>query len=116
MMPLQKTAAALLAEIRRQAMPVIFDPAPVSQSVEDMAPMTPMAARKLAKLCDTLSTLLACEAMVASQAIDLHGRLEWPDAVLSLHGAIREAVPKLIHDRPVGPDVTTIETVLLQQA
>jgi histidine ammonia-lyase len=116
MVPLQKTAAALLSDIRRHAMPVIFDPAPVSQSVEDMAPMTPQAAGKLTNLCDTLSTLLACEAMVAAQAIDLHGRLEWPDEVLALHGAIRDAVPKLIHDRPVGPDVSAIETILLQRA
>ena len=42
MIPIQKTAAALLARIKHAALPLTFDPAPVSDTIEDMAPMTSM--------------------------------------------------------------------------
>ena len=73
MVPIQKTAAALLARIRHAALPLTFDPAPVSDTIEDMAPITSEVAKKLSKQLDDLSLIVAIEGMVAAQAIDLRG-------------------------------------------
>lgn len=115
MVPAQKTAAALLSEIRRHAMPVTLDPAPVSDAVEDMAPMTPQAARKLSEQAEPLRLLAGYEALVACQAIDLRGQ-EPPPAVAALHRAVRAQIPPLGPDRPLGGAIETAAQVLAETA
>ena len=105
--PLQKTAVALLGDIRRHAMPVAFDPAPVSDAVEDMAPMTAQAAEKLNAQMEPLQLLAGAEAVVAAQARDLRGL-----NATALHMALREKVPLLHEDRALGGDVDAARAVL----
>lgn len=105
--PLQKTAAALLADIRRHAMPVALDPAPVSDAVEDMAPMTAQVAEKLRAQMEPLQLLTGAEAVVAAQARDLRGLRETP-----LHKALRAKVDFLQKDRALGADVDHARAVL----
>ena len=104
MVALQKTAAALLAEVQRHAAPTPGAMA-VSEMVEDVAPQTPLAARKLMDQLDAWRWMVGIEALVAAQAVDLRG----PDALgaagRALHGAIRAAVPPLGADRPTGGEV-----------
>jgi histidine ammonia-lyase len=105
--PLQKTVGALLGEVRRQAMPVVMDAAPVSDSVEDVAPMTPLAACKLVEQAEPLRLMAGIEGLVAAQARDLRG-LEPTE----LHAAIRSRVPMLQADRPLGGDAEAVAEVL----
>lgn len=105
MVPLQKTAAALCGEIRRNALPVAFDPAPVSEGVEDMAPMTPAAALKLSEQTADFHLLCGVEALVAAQAIDLRAMDVLPPLVRQLHSGLRVEVPMLHDDRALGPDI-----------
>ena len=112
MVPMQKTCAALLAEIRRQAMPVAFDPAPVSDSVEDMAPQTPLAAAKLAQQMRALRLLTGAEALAAAQAIDLRGPAALAPEVARLHRAVRARVTMLEEDRALGPDIAAAADAL----
>lgn len=104
-MPLQKTTAALLGEIRIHAQPATFDAISVSEMAEDVAPQTPLAARKLAAQVDLLSWLTAIEALVAAQAVDLRKPASLGSATKMLHKAVRAAVPPLHEDRARGPDV-----------
>ncbi|MFK7752093.1 MAG: aromatic amino acid ammonia-lyase [Sedimentitalea sp.] len=112
MVPLQKTAAALLGDIRRHAMPVAFDPAPVSETVEDMAPMTAHAAQKLAEQGQSFQLLCGLEAIVAAQAVDLRGAPPAVGAIATLHSALRARVAPLVQDRALGPDVSICADVL----
>ena len=105
MVPMQKTCAALLAEIRRHAMPVAFDPAPVSDSVEDMAAMTPLCAQKLAEQMHAFHLLAGTEALAAAQALDLRAPGARSPAVAALHDAVRDRVEMLQDDRPLGGDI-----------
>jgi histidine ammonia-lyase len=105
--PLQKTAAALLADIRRHATPVVLDPAPVSDGVEDMAPMTAQAAAKLEEQANAIQLLAGVEAVVAAQARDLR-ELE----PTQLHQELRKRFPVLKEDRALGQDVTEARDVL----
>lgn len=105
--PLQKTAAALLGDVRRHAMPVAFDPAPVSDGVEDMAPMTAQAAEKLRAQMAPLRLLTGAEAVGAAQARDLRGLTPTP-----LHKALRARVAPLQEDRALGGDIDAACAVL----
>lgn len=113
--PIQKTAAALLSDIRRHAQPVFFDPSPVSDGVEDLAPMTPAIAGKLSEQCDSLMLLLGIEALIAAQAIDLR-QITLTGAAERLHSAIRAKVPMLQEDRALGRDVEHVRDIVMDLA
>jgi len=130
--PMQKTVAALLAEIRFAAQPASLDAMPVSEAVEDVAPQTPLCARKLDGLLDRLSWLTAIEAMVAAQAVDLRAPRALGAAACRLHaagaggrarparapsrGAVRvlDAAAEISADRPLY--VTPMQTGLAPEA
>jgi histidine ammonia-lyase len=112
LLPLQKTVASLLAEIRLQAQPASLDALAVSEMVEDVAPQTPLAARKLSTQIDLLQWLIAIEALVAAQAVDLRKPRSLGRVATLLHAAIRSAVPPLQQDRATGPDVAAVRQAI----
>ena len=115
LVPLQKTTVALFAEIRLSATPASLDAMPVSDTVEDHAPLTLLAVRKLAGQLVPFNLLVAIEALVAAQAVDLREGATWSDACKGLHTVIRSHVPKLDHDREPGPDVMSVHGILASQ-
>jgi histidine ammonia-lyase len=106
--PLQKTAAALHGEIRLRATPASLDALPVSDGVEDHAPQTPLTIRKLAEQLVPLRLLVAIEAMVAAQAVDLREGASVSPATRILYDAVRADVPMLTDDRETGPDAMKV--------
>ena len=112
LLPLQKTVASLLAEIRLHAQPASLDAIAVSEMVEDVAPQTPLAARKLATQIDLLQWLIAIEALVAAQAVDLRKPKSLGRVAKMLHTAIRNSVPTLHEDRATGPDVAAVRQAI----
>ncbi|MCW1840052.1 HAL/PAL/TAL family ammonia-lyase [Prosthecomicrobium hirschii] len=106
--PMQKTTAALEAEIRLGAAPASLGAMPVSDTVEDVAPMTLLAFRKLARQMEAFRLLVAVEATVAAQAADLRTDYGLSPAAAALHGVIRSVVPRLEQDRETGPDVMAV--------
>jgi len=109
---MQKTAAALHAQVRLHAAPAALDAFPVSDTVEDHAPQTPLALRKLAQSLQALRHLVAIEAMVAAQAVDLRAAGGLGEGTRLLQGALRAAVPALAQDRPPGVDAQRLEAVV----
>ena len=109
---LQKTAAGLHAEIRLNATPASLDALPVSEAVEDHAPQTPLAIRKLAAQLEPLWLLLAIEALTAAQAVDLRGKPRLAAVTAQLYEAIRAEVPAMMEDRETGRDVMLVLGVL----
>jgi histidine ammonia-lyase len=109
---LQKTAAALHAQVRLHAAPAALDAFPVSDTVEDHAPQTPLALRKLDASLHALRHLVAIEALVAAQAVDLRQAGGLGQGTRLLHAAVREVVPALAEDRPPGADVMRVEAAL----
>ncbi len=106
--PVQKTLAALLGEVHRHAAPASLYAMPVSETVEDVAPQTPLAARKLGEGLDAWRLLIGIEAMVAAQAVDLRAPKALGAAGQALFERVRAAVPMLGEDRAIGPDVETV--------
>ncbi|MFF0085711.1 histidine ammonia-lyase [Streptomyces canus] len=106
--PLAKTAQALVAEIRMLSVPVCTDPRHGADSVEDDSTNAALGARRLATILTRLRQLLAVEAVVAAQAVDLAAPSALGRGPRLLHRAIRAVVPGLDDDRPCGPDVEAV--------
>ena len=109
---LQKTASALYGEIRLKAAPASLDAVPVSEIVEDHAPQTLLAIAKLDEQVALMHMLVAIEAMVAAQAVDLRGFRRLGAGSGLMHRAVRAAVPKLETDRETGPDAMRVLAAL----
>jgi histidine ammonia-lyase len=107
---LQKTATALLAEIRQRANPGSLDFLPVSENIEDHAPMTLGVVEKLAQILTRVRYLIAIEQVVAAQAVDLRGiaREALGHGTRAVYDAVRARVTPLDQDRPLGPDVERV--------
>lgn len=110
--PMQKSLAALHAEIRLRATPASLDTIVVSEMVEDIGTNAVLAVSKLAEQVEPMRWLVAIEAMLAAQAVDLRRRIE-PGLTLSpvclrVHDAVRSAVPALDEDRPTGADAARV--------
>lgn len=110
--PLQKTAAALLADIRRHAQPASLDVMSVSDGVEDVAPQTPLAAASMSEQTVAFHHLAAAEALVAAQAADLRNPATVGLLPGMLHAAIRDRIASLDADRPAVGDLAYAADVL----
>ena len=103
----QKPLTALANDIRHLANPACLDFLPVSESVEDHATMAPRSVAKLDEIRERLVPLIAIEAVIAAQAVDLR-----PPDVRSTLGAgarrmydgVRARSAFLDDDRSLAPD------------
>jgi len=111
--PLTKTAQALVAEIRVLSVPVSTDPRHGADAVEDDSTNAALGARRLATILVRLRQLLAVEAVVAAQAVDLAAPSALGRGPRLLHRAIRAVVPRLDDDRPCGVDVEAVHRDVL---
>lgn len=106
----QYTAAGIVAELKRLAVPASADSIPSSAMQEDHVSLGWHAARKLRTAIDGLTRVLAIEILTATRGIDLRAPLE--------PGAATRAVRDLVRRRGVagpGPDrflAPEIETVV----
>ena len=76
--------------------------------------MAPLVVAKTAAIVAKLQYLVAIELLAAAQAVDLR---ELPQAALgqgtrAAHTTVRAHVPRLDEDRPLGPDIEIIATLL----
>jgi histidine ammonia-lyase len=108
----QKTTADLQAEIRIHAVPSGGDVLAVSDTAEDIAPLTLHAVRKLQRQVEPLRYLVAIEALAAAQAVDLRGLPALGQGTRGLHAAIRTRVPPLAEDREPAPDIEAVAALL----
>lgn len=112
----QVTASALLAEMRTKSTPASIQSIPTNGDNQDVVTMGTIAARRTAELLDLLDFLLAIDALMVAQAVDLR-REENPDAVIGealteLLSWIRARVPRLTDDRPLSSDISGIARIM----
>lgn len=96
----QYTAAGIVSELKRLAVPASVDSIPSSAMQEDHVSMGWAAARKLRRSVDGLARVLAVEVLTAARALDLR--------VASLGRAVDGATPA-----PVAPSPATAAAVAL---
>lgn len=101
---LQRTAAALVAEIVHLASPLPAISVPVADRVEDYAGQALAVIEKTASLLQRLEWLVRIEGVIAAQAVDLRGSIQLGDGARRVHEQIRSRVPFVDEDRAV--DIT----------
>jgi histidine ammonia-lyase len=107
----QYTAAALVAENRLRAMPASVESIPTSADMEDHVSMGVHAAHKLSAVVANTRNVLAIEGLCAAQGLDLL-RMTSSAALEAARRVIREHVPTLTADRPLGPDISKMRDVI----
>jgi histidine ammonia-lyase len=112
MMIAQYTAAALVAESRRLAVPASADTIPTSAMQEDHVSMGWAAARKLRTSLANLAQVLAVELLVAARALDLRRPLRPSPATAAVVDAVRREVDGPGPDRFVAPELAAAERLI----
>ncbi|MBI4728480.1 MAG: histidine ammonia-lyase [Acidobacteria bacterium] len=111
----QYTAAALVAEGKRLAVPASVDSIPTSGTTEDHVSMGWGAGRKALCAVRNAATVLAVEALCAAQALDLRAPTEPSAAVAAARAAIRRVVPRMDADRSLAPDIEAVADLVRER-
>ena len=101
----QYTQAGLVSENKRLASPASVDSIPSSAMQEDHVSMGWSAARKLRKVVDNLTRILAIELVTAARAIELRTGLTPAPATARVVKELRTQVPGVGPDRFLSPEL-----------
>jgi len=108
----QYTQAAVVAELKRLAVPASVDSIPSSAMQEDHVSMGWSAARKLRRAVDGLHRVLAVEILTAARALDLRAPLTPAPATAAALAMLRGAVPGPGPDRHLAPEIAAAEDLV----
>ncbi len=107
------TAAGMVEENRRLATPASVDSYPTSGMQEDHVSMAWGAARKLRKVVENLTRILAVELVIAARAVDLRAPIAGPAAATgTVIRKLREVVPGPGPDRHLAPELAAAEELV----
>lgn len=104
----QYTAAGIVSELKRLAVPASVDSIPSSAMQEDHVSMGWSAARKLRRSLDGMGRVLAIEIMTAARSLDLRSPLTPSPATGAVHALVRTAVEGPGHDRILSPEIEAV--------
>ena len=105
LMMAQVTAASLVSENKIHAHPASVDSIPTSADKEDHVSMSPIAARKFARVVENLERVLAIEILVAFQAMEFLRPLESSPPLEAIRRAFRRGVAAWRRDRQLSADL-----------
>lgn len=111
----QYTAAAIVAENRVLAHPASVESIPTSGLQEDHVSMGWGAARKLDQIITNTDRVVAVELMCAAQGVEQR-QLDPAPGTARVRDEVRSVCPPLVADRPPGPDIERIATLIGQGA
>jgi histidine ammonia-lyase len=104
----QYTAAGIVSELKRLAVPASVDSIPSSAMQEDHVSMGWAAARKLRRAIDGLTRVIAIEIMTASRGIDLRAPLLPGEATGAVVRLVRTVVEGPGQDRFLSPEIEAV--------
>jgi histidine ammonia-lyase len=105
----QYTAAGIVSELKRLAVPASVDSIPSSAMQEDHVSMGWAAARKLRRAVDGLTRVLAVEILTAARALDLRSPLEPAAPTAAVRDVVRAAgVEGPGPDRHLAPEIEVV--------
>ncbi len=107
-MLVQYTAASLVSECKTLAHPASVDSIGSSAGQEDHVSMGMTAARHARDVVGNAEVVIALEALVAAQALDLRAPLEPALATGAARDAVRTRVAFLDADRELGADIAAV--------
>lgn len=111
-MCLQYLSASLVNENKVLSHPASTDSIPGNVGVEDHVSMGMTAARKLRRVVENVTTVLAAEAIAAAEAVDIRKIKKLGKGTKKLYDAIRSVVKPLKGDRIVSEDIKNAAEIL----
>jgi histidine ammonia-lyase len=108
----QYTQAGLVSENKRLSTPASVDSIPSSAMQEDHVSMGWSAARKLRKVVENLSRILAIELVTAARAIEFREGLTPSPATARVIKELRKTVPGVGPDRFLSPELEAATTLV----
>ncbi len=108
------TAASMVADNKRLAVPASVDSYPTSGMQEDHVSMAWNAARKLRTVIANVRRVLAVEYVIAARAIDLRAPLQPAEATGALVELLRAVVDGPGPDRFLAPELHRAERLLVE--
>jgi histidine ammonia-lyase len=112
--PLLKTAQSLAVDIRHLAAPLATDPRFGADGVEDDSTNAAAAALRLEAQLRLLARVVAVELVCAALAVDLAAPDRLGRGTAAAHAAVRELVPPLADDRPLGDEAEQVARELVE--
>ncbi|MEO6827889.1 MAG: histidine ammonia-lyase, partial [Microbacteriaceae bacterium] len=112
----QYTAAGIVSELKRLAVPASVDSIPSSAMQEDHVSMGWAAARKLRRSLDGLGRVIAIEIMTAARALDLRTPLTPGPATEAVRALVRDHVAGPGHDRFLSPEIEAVVALVASGA
>jgi len=112
LMIVQYTAAALVNEMQTLAHPSSVDTIPTSANQEDHVSMGATGALHLRSVLEGAETVLAIEALCATQGLDFRVPMRPGHGVSRARLAIRERVLHLTEDRSPSPDIAAVRELV----
>jgi histidine ammonia-lyase len=109
-------SAALASENRQRAAPAVIDTIPTSANQEDHVSMAAHGARRLGPMTENLARIVAIEALMAAQGIEMRAPLATSPRLQQAHGVVRSAVTFLASDRPMSPDIEAAARLVMSGA
>jgi len=108
----QYTAAGIVSELKRLAVPASVDSIPSSAMQEDHVSMGWAAARKLRRSIDGLERVLAIEIMTAARSLDLRAPLTPGAATGAVRDLVRTVAAGPGHDRFLSPEIEAVVQIV----
>jgi histidine ammonia-lyase len=112
LMMVQVTAAALASECKLLAHPASVDSIPTDGNREDVVPMAMSAARKLRRIVDHVSDVLAIELLCAAEGVDYRAPLRPGGGVEAAHRHVRHLVKRYDGDRAPSADIARLSAAV----
>jgi len=110
----QYTAAGLVSDSKRLAVPASVDSIPSSAMQEDHVSMGWHAGRKLRKVVDNLRYVLAIELIGAARCIELRSPLKPATATAAMITKLRKVVPGVGPDTFMAPEIQAAAELLAE--
>lgn len=111
----QYTAAALLAEMKVLAHPVVIDSIPTSANQEDYVSFGATASRKCRDIIAMAEKIAAIEILCACQALDLRKPLKPGLGARQIFTLIRKKVPFITNDEIMYPYIETVLDIISER-
>ena len=112
----QYTAAGIVSELKRLAVPASVDSIPSSAMQEDHVSMGWAAARKLRHSIDGLQRVLAIEIMTAARSLDLRAPVRPGAATGAVRDLVRTVAEGPGHDRFLSPEIEAVVALVASGA
>jgi histidine ammonia-lyase len=112
----QYTAASIVSDLKRLAVPASVDSIPTSAMQEDHVSMGWSAARKLRRSIEGLRRVVAIEMLTAVRALDLRAPLASSEVITRLRALLGSATPGAGPDRFLAPEIAAVVALLEREA